>query len=90
MKKMISEMTTVEEKRAALKCGHLCVSAARKYGKGDESWNVDFKELVTILHSQLGYSENPFTIEELYEAEKEVVSQVGMIICLVAEKTSKN
>ncbi len=80
MKKAISEMATVEEKRAAIKCGNLCISAARKFGKGDESWNEEFQELVSILHSQFGYSENPFTIEELYEAEREVVSEVGMRI----------
>lgn len=78
--KKFNELTTVEEKRAAIKCGNLCLSATKKYRKGDETWNVEFQELMSILASTFGYSEKPFTIEQLAESEKEVVSEAGLRI----------
>lgn len=84
--KKFNELTTVEEKRAAIKCGNLCLSATKKYRKGDETWNVEFQELMSILASTFGYSEKPFTIEQLAESEKEVVSETGLRI---VEKASK-
>lgn len=50
--KNFNELTTVEEKKAAIKCGNLCISATRKYRKGDESWSEDFQDLMSILTSQ--------------------------------------
>ncbi len=84
--KKFNELTTVEEKKAAIKCGNLCIAAARKYGKGDETWNEEFQELMSILHSEFGYTEDPFTIEALYESEREVVANIGLN---VIEKASK-
>lgn len=84
--KKFNELTTVEEKKAAIKCGNLCLSACKKYRKGDESWNVEFQELMSILASTFGYTETPFTIEQLAESEKEVVSEVGLRIVEIANK----
>lgn len=85
--KKFNELTTIKEKKAAIKCGNLCISATRKYRKGDETWNEDFQDLMSILTSQFGYSENPFTIEQLVESEKAVVSEVGLRI---VERANKN